>query len=106
MWRGLTSITTLLTEISLLLREQNALTRELLAAMGRPSQTPTSVPVTSRPAPSRIRTDRDVIQVTRSMMLDQQLRAANPLPPAAAVEEPFFDQDPADKPPIAPPPAA
>lgn len=101
MWRGLTSIPAQLAEISTLLREQNQLTRELLAAMGRPSQTPSLTAQPTRPTPNRIRTDRDVIQITREMTQQQILRSLNPLPQAATIEEPFFDQEPT--PPIAPP---
>lgn len=74
MWRGLMSITSLLTELVALTRESNALTRELLAAMGRPARTPPSVYSAMpppRPPAERIRTDKDITRVTREMIQQQ-----------------------------------
>lgn len=104
MWRGLTSISTLtrlLTDLTILIREQNSLLRELLQAQGRPAKTlptPLSAPPPPAPKANRIRTDKDVMVVTREMLWNQQVEAERAklphTPPAGTpppIPEPFFE---------------
>lgn len=90
MWRALTRLPSLVTELIVLTRESNNLQRELLALLGRPAQTPMTPPslslhplvtatrsqqATRKP---RIYTDRDVSFHTREddLTLQEQRRAA------------------------------
>jgi len=64
-----------LDELLILMREQNSLLRELVQVVtSRPALTPKSV-ASTEPLPRRIRTDKDVVFVTRKEILEQQ-RAA------------------------------
>lgn len=58
MWRDLTQLPSLLTELIGLTREQNSLLREFLAASGRRSTTP--ITPRSTPRSTRIRTEQDI----------------------------------------------
>lgn len=75
MWRDLTQLPSLISELITLTREQNALTRELLTALtGRMAQTPSSSAI--RPLQQRRQfTDKDVVIVTREALQRDQWEA-------------------------------
>jgi|KBSSwiStaDraftv2_1062776.scaffolds.fasta_scaffold493787_1 hypothetical protein len=90
-WRALTRLPLLVTELIALQREANSLTRELLALLGRPAQTPATPPsaqlhplvtalrmqtVEATPRKRKLYTDRDVSFHTREDDLELQQRRA------------------------------
>lgn len=92
MWPRLTDLSSIvarLTELAALIRESNALTRELIFAQTkRPATTPRtihSLPGTPPRPLQRIRTDRDVFRVTQEDLstLPPQLPQPEPPPPDA-----------------------
>lgn len=66
----------LLSEMRLLLREQNSLLRELIAVQtGTPAQTPRTPASGQDPAKRKPLTDKDVVRVTREDLLEAQRKA-------------------------------
>lgn len=111
-WLDLPSLISRLSEVVGLLREQNALTRELIQAQtGRPARTPETLSVASRLAPTRSaaprqppRTAADTCVMTAADYVRQEIEAekasrrgpGEPMPPA--------ERPPASQPIAAPPP--